>query len=269
MKMMRHRDSSAAKRQQVVWRNTMIVATILCATALLCRPVRVALSGALYSFAPSVWGVRTTTVEVKDGFFANLQIKRSLEYDNSVLREDVSRMQAKVLDRNLLAERVLRLEDALGREGVDNRVYADVLVGPRQSAYDILVIDAGEEHGVAVGDPVVYSGSGVIGEITEVHAASSKVKLYSSPVGELHVLVGADAVPGVAHGRGMGNFDVKLPKGTPVVVGEPVVLAGGKLILGIVGQIEEEPALPFVNVLFRTSFNITEIRSVEVITNNH
>lgn len=235
------------------------------AFSLLCSPVRAVLTEVLYSVAPSVWKTRSTAMGVEDGIFANFQIKRSLAFENAALREEVSRMQALVLDRNLLEERVFKLEEALGRTSNDNRVSAEVLSVPLRSPYDILVIDAGEDHGIAVGNSVVYAGSGAIGETVEVYGSSSKVKLYSSPTGERLVLVGKNAIPGAAHGRGMGNFEVRLPKGSGVSVGDTVVMPKGGLILGIVGLVEEEPTLPFVNVLFRTTFNISDIRSVEVI----
>lgn len=244
---------------------TLLVIVAIGAFVLFCSPVRIALSRVLYFVAPSVWGVRADVVDAENGFWANLRIKRSLVYENAVLHEDVARMQAQVLDRNLLEEKVLKLEEALGRAGSDNRVSAKVLSGPGQSPYDILVIDAGSDQGVGVGDFVVYAGAGVIGETAEVYPSSAKVKLYSSGGEEHLVLIGEKAIPVMAHGRGAGNFEAKLPKGSPVAVGDSVVLSQGNLVLGVVGLVSEEQSLPFVNVFFRTLFNISEIRSVEVI----
>ncbi|MBI5400967.1 MAG: rod shape-determining protein MreC [Candidatus Yonathbacteria bacterium] len=224
-----------------------------------------AVSQALYIVAPSIWGMREETEATADGFWAIFRIKRSLVYENTMLHEEVARMQAQVLDRNLLEEKVLKLEEALGRVNGDNRVTADVLSFPGYSLYDILTIDAGTEHGIALGNQVVYAGAGIVGEIAEVYPSSAKVKLYSSPIEEYAVLVGNSMIPGVAHGRGMGNFEAKLPKGSLVFAGDTVVVPKGNLVLGVVASLEEEPALPFINVFFRTSFNIAEIRSVEVI----
>lgn len=258
---MRRHDNLLLSRRNIA----LIALVAISAFVLLCAPVRIALSRGLYAIAPNMWHARAGAGEAEDGFFANFRIKRSLVYENTILHEEVARMQTQVLDRNLLEEKVLKLEEALGRAGSDNRVSADVLAGPGQSPYDILAIDVGAEHGVSVGDPVVYAGAGVIGEIAEVYPSSAKVKLYSSGGEEHAVLVGSKAIPGVAHGRGMGNFEAKLPKGSPVVVGDLAVVPGGTLVLGVVGLVEEEPSLPFMNVFFRTSFNIAEIRSVEVI----
>lgn len=261
MKTMRRQDNLFINGKNLA----LIAIVAVGAFTLLYSPVRGAISQMLYTIAPSVWGTRAGVGEIEDGFWANFRIKRLLVHENTTLHEEVARMQTQVLDRNLLAEKVLKLEETFGRIGNDNRVSAYVLSVPWQSPYDILVIDAGAEHGIVVGDQVVYVGAGVIGEIAEVYTSSAKVKLYSSPREEHAVLVGEKYVPGVAHGRGMGNFEVKLPKGTLVAVGDTVLLPEGNLVLGVVGLVEEEPALPFVNVFFRTSFNIAEIHSVEVV----
>jgi len=259
--MMRLRDNSLLRGKNLA----LIIFVAISIFALSYNPVRTALSQVLYIVAPSIWKTRAVALESGDTFLTNFKIKRSLVYENIILREEVARMQVQVLDRNLLSEKVLKLEDALGRAGSDNRVSAEVLSSPRWSPYDILGIDAGSDHGIALGDLVVYANAGVIGVVAEVYPTSAKVKLYSSPGEENIVFIGPKSTPSSAHGRGMGNFEAKLPKGSVVEKGDIVVLPKGNLILGTVGLVEEEPALPFVNVFFRTPFNIADIHEVEVI----
>ena len=235
------------------------------AFALLYAPVRGALTSMAYNTAPGIWRFGENIHDAWTAVSVNFHIKRSLLHENEVLHEDVARMQTQVLDRNLLEERVTKLEEALGRAGSDSRVVADVLVSPSQTPYDTLVIDAGTEHGIAVGDRVVYAGAGVVGEVTEAYESSAKVKLYSFPGEEQSVSIGSHAVPGVVRGRGMGNFEVKVSQGSLVAQGDEVRTSGGNLILGTVGSVEEKPAEPSARVLFRTLFNIAEIRSVEVL----
>ncbi len=253
---------------QIRRRNLVLAVFILLgAFVLLYAPVRGAISQTIYTGAPSVWRLGGEVSDTWSSFWGGFAIKRSLVYENNMLKEEVSRMQVNVLDRNMLEEEVAQLKEALGRVSEDNRVTANVLVGPRWSLYDTLIIDAGAENGIVTGDRVVYSGAGVIGEITEVYDNASKVKLYSSPGEEQAVVIGALAVPAVAEGRGMGNFEAKVPQGSLVIVGDEVRIPAGNLILGIVGSVEENKVLPFIRVLFRTTFNIAEVRSVEVIVN--
>lgn len=258
--MLRH-DKLKLRRKNLA----LALLVVVSAFSLLYGPVRVAVSQTIYIVAPVVWKLGSAAGDTWNNFFAGFRIKRSLLYENNLLKEEVSRMQANVLDRNILEEKVVKLKEALGRVSEDNRVVAEVLAGPGWSPYDILVIDAGKENGIMVGDRVVYSGAGVIGEIAELYDTSAKVKLYSSP-GEKHaVVVGAQAVRATAEGRGMGNFEARVPQGSVIVVGDKVLISTGNLILGVVGSVNEDKVLPFVRVLFRTTFNIGEVRTVEVI----
>ncbi len=260
MKATYRRDSAHNTR-----RITLGVVIIFFTLILLFDPTRSMFSRAAYSVAPWVWGIGGSAQSSWSTFWGEVQSKASLVSENKLLREEIDRMQVQVLDRNLLEERVIDLEGTLGRAGVDNRVSARVLVGAGRSPYDILVIDAGTDEGVSVGDQVAYAGSGVIGEISEVYSSSSKVKLYSSPGEEVRVLIGN--VPAIASGRGLGNFTAKIPQGSLVVEGEQVLLEGSNFIIGKIGAIEEKPAEPYIRVYFRSPFNISGIRSVEVIKN--
>ena len=280
-KMTHHRSSPQFSRKIV----SLVVLVVISAFVLFYAPMRAMLTQALYTVAPGVWNIGGTASDAWGSFTTNFRIKRSLVYENGTLRAEIDRMQAQVLDRNLLEEKVMKLEEALGRAGSDNRVVASVLVGPGRSPYDTLVIDAGKKDGVEEGflvaasehtvngkvvdDVVVYAGAGAIGTIAEVSDSSAKVKLYSSSGQEHLVLVGANAIPATARGRGMGNFEAKLPQGSTVSLGDTVLFPDDNLILGTVQLVEEEPSLPFITVFFRTPFNIADIRSVEVLTGSH
>ncbi len=258
-----HHDKLQLRRKNIV----LAVLVLVSAFVLLYGPVRGAISQTIHTGAPAVWRFGGAFGDTLNSFLGGFQSKRSLVLENNTLKEEVNRMQANMLDRNILKERVIRLEEAFGRMGEDNRVVADVLAGPGWSPYDTLIIDAGAENGIMVGDRVVYAGAGVIGEIAELYDTASKVKLYSSHGEEYEVFVGQQSIPSVAKGRGMGNFEVKVPHGSLVIVGDEVLMPNGNLILGIVGSVEEDRILPFIRVLFRTTFNIAEVRSVEVIVN--
>lgn len=240
----------------------------ICIAGFLYAPTRNMLTEGVSTIAVTVWGAGNAISSSWNSLATNFQTKEVLMNENESLHEEMSRMQAQVLDRNLLAEKVARLEESLGRSRSDNRVTAEVVVGPGRSPYDTLVIDAGAEQGINTGDAVVYAGSGVIGEIVEVTSFSAKVKLYSSPGEEHDVVVGSHNFPVIALGRGMGNFEARVPQDSVVSIGD-AVLSKESLILGIVSLIEEKPAEPFKRIFFRVPFNIIGIRSVEVIVNKH
>ncbi len=233
---------------------------------LLYGPSRSAISKVVYGVAPGVWNGGGVISDKEASFLSGFRSNVNISNENKLLREQVMRMETQILEQNFLREEVLGLSEALGRAGVDKRVTAKVIVGQGRSPYDTLIIDAGTEHGIRAGDSVVYASVGVIGIIVEAYPSSSKAKLFSSPGEEVLVFIGAQSVPANAKGRGMGNFEAQVPQGSKISIGEEVKsMPQGNLFLGIVGAVEENPAEPFVRVLFRTSFNITEIGSVEVL----
>ena len=252
-------------------RTTLLTGISVCAlgiAVLLLPPVRSVISGGVYRIAPGLWEAGDTTKRMVGNFFSAFEAKESLGEENRILREELSLMQIRVLDRNLLEDRVVELEEMLGRTRSDNRVIARVLAMPgRWSPYDMIVIDIGEDHGVLVGNRVMY-GNSVVGEVSEVHAQSAKVQLLSSPGDELSVLIGTTTIPAIARGRGMGNFEARIPQGNTVLAGENVITPEN-LIIGTVGAVIEHESMPFIRILFTTPFNITEMRTVEVVRGSH
>lgn len=260
MKATYRRDNSPAKKKLL----TLVIIIITSSFVLFFGPVRGAISQAVYFTAPGLWNMGGTVGASWNAFWGELRLRRSLVHENEALQEEVARMQAQMLDRNLLEERVVELEGKLGRVGSDDRVMARVLAGPGRSPYDTLVIDAGTKQGIQVFDRVVYAGAGVIGVVVETYPTSAKVNLLSSPGKETAVVIGSQSIPSTARGRGMGNFEAKVPQGSIVAVGDNVFIPGENMILGIVGSIEEKPAEPFIHIFFRMPFNLSVVRSVEV-----
>lgn len=269
-KMTLHQNNQLASHQRRVWTRGLVIGFLSVAIGvfvLLYAPLRSVVTNAVYSIAPFVWETGNKTESALGTFLANLKDKDTIVEENEKLNNDISVMEVKVLDRNLLAEKVTMLEEALGRSRNDDRVVASVLVGVGRSPYDTIVIDAGEKEGVIVGNVVVYSGSGVIGEVVETTPYTSKIKLHSSPGEEHRVTIGLYHIPSLAIGRGMGNFEAKVPQNSIVSVGDNILTAKNNLILGTVLLIEEKPEEPVKRIFFRAPFNITEIQNVEVILN--
>lgn len=264
-KMIHRQGSLLLKRKSLV----LIVVLVVIFASLLFVPTRGFLTQTTYSIAVGIWSGGNLVTNAARSFITNFKDKNLLENENSALKAELSRLQALALDRNLLSEKVASLEESLGRPGSDNRVAADVVAGPRHSPYDTLVIDAGTEQGISVGNMVVYAGSGVVGEIVEVSGSTAKVKIYSSSGVETSVAIGEKHIPVTAVGRGMGNFEARVPQDSIVLVGDTVTSIKGSLILGNVALVEENTAKPFKSVFFRVPFNITEMQSVEVLVDKH
>ncbi|MEK7539000.1 MAG: rod shape-determining protein MreC [Patescibacteria group bacterium] len=266
MEQIRRRDNNRTRRK-------IITGSALCALGLfvlLIPGVRAPFSRTVYMVAPSVWEWGDGIGKAVSLFVATTKERQVLIFENEALKGDFARMEALVLDRNLLEERVAILEESLGRKGNDNRILAKVLWVPGRTPYDTFVVDVGSEQEVSLGDLVVYAGAGVVGEVMEVYERSAKIKLYSFPGETREVLVGEAEIPGTAVGRGMGNFEVKIPRDSLVLSGDWVFLpphttGQDKFILGTVGFVEKKPEESFDHILFRAPFNTAEIQTVEVL----
>lgn len=243
----------------------MLIAIVaISLVALSYTPTRGAITSAVFMVAPSVWKIEDSVSSYLGTLSVNFRAKDVLYSENVILREEISRMQIQVLDRNLLKEKTDSLLETLGRKDGDNRIVANVLVGPK-FLYGTLVVDVGSDAGVSVGNLVVYSGSGVIGEVVEVGKSSSKVTLYSSIGKEYSVFVGSNSIPSTARSRGMGNFEATVPVGSNISVGDSVTSADGKLIFGTISLVEEIQTEPIERLFFRLPFNTALIRTVEII----
>lgn len=261
MKTTYRHDNTEAKKRFFVLLGTALLGGLV----LLYPPLRNGVTGIFYKLTPSAWDEGNTAESNTVGFFGGFQSRQILSEENKNLQDEVLRMQAQVLDRNLLAEKVAQLEERFGRIERDDRVVANVLAGPGRISYDTLIIDAGSAQGIEQSDNVAYAGAGVIGRVVEVYESSAKIRLYSSPQEEPFVLIGKRAIPVRAQGKGMGNFEAFVPEDSQVVLGDEVTLPGTMLVLGTVDAIERRPDQPFSRVLFRSPFNISSITTVEVI----
>ncbi len=248
-------------------RRTLLLIGVLFvgAVVLLISPVRGSIGRVIYTTAPTLWDFGGDVGMAWHAFWGSFHERQDLVLQNKALEDQVNRMAAHVLDRNVLAERVLELEGVLGRAEYQKHLPARVLTRPGSGWYDTFIVDQGKNASVAEGDTVVYSGSVLIGYVAEVYPTSSKVFLYSSPGRETSVLLGSTKTPGTAEGRGMGNFLAHVPQGNNLLVGDPVRLQGSDLLLGFVGTIREEPTKPFTEILFRLPVNIAEMDVVEIL----
>lgn len=240
---------------------------VLLAGILLYPPARSFAGNIVHGGASYLWSAERGIKDIVGGIFAAVRSKTSLADEAELLRQENTRLQAQVLDRNLLFEEVARFEERAGRNKGDNRLYARVLGGATRSAYDTFLVDVGSDQGVVVGNRVVYVGSATVGEVVEVSSQFSKIQLYSSPGLEQEAIISSTKTSIVAEGKGMGNFEAHVPEDSLVHIGDIVVSQNGDFILGTVEEIERKPASPFVRIFFRLPFNTSEVRSVEIIKN--
>lgn len=197
-------------------------------------------------------------------FVLYLKSKKSLSEENQKLKEEINNLVSLNADRNSLLEENTILQEKIGRSDTKEYVFANVLERPGFSPYDFLVVDIGASKGISVGNKVFYNNF-VLGEVVEVGTNVSKIELFSAPGKLTEVLMGDKKMPVKATGQGGGVFEVLLPKGIDVKVGDAVVLSEDvKKIFGFVGGLSDNDSDSLERVFFSLPVNIYEINLVSI-----
>jgi len=212
-----------------------------------------------------IWITENTLKEKTINPFDFLASKKNLLIINKQLQENIEEDKLMLADRNLLLKENIELKELMGRLKENNMVLASVITKPNASVYDSLIVDAGKNLGIKKGDKVFVSGDILMGEIVKVNRKTSKVELYSSFGEKISVSVGLSNIDAIAIGRGGGNFEIKLPRGVDVKIGDPVFMKGiNAVVLGSIEKIIFVLALLDFPLLFKSPINLFELQWVQI-----
>lgn len=185
-----------------------------------------------------------------------------LKLENESLRRNLVLMQGIAKDNKELRSIFGQSEEA------EKPVLAQVIFTTETFPYSVLVVDLGSKNTrvpFKVGDFIVAENNVLIGRLAEISSYTSKAKLLSAHGEEVAVTIGENNIPATAMGKGSGNFEISLPKGAEVKVGDKVISPAHKnYLLGIVGAIRRSDADPFQTILFKTPVNLLELKWVEI-----
>lgn len=132
-------------------------------------------------------------------------------------------------------------------------------------AYDELIIDAGFDRGVSTSSIAYAVGDIPIGKVIEVYSETSKVLLFSSPNERHEVQVGPKYASATAVGLGGGQYEVELPRGLNIALGDFVIaLDLGQKPLGKIMHIDSDPSLTFEKIIFSMPVNMYEMKWVKI-----
>ncbi len=219
----------------------------------------------LQGIALPFWKTRTAVVETVSPYQSAFTSKRALFTENEDLKSKLSEIEAKMQNYQTLLDENTQLKEAFGRKESGEQLLAAILVKPGQSLYDTLIVDAGTDLGVAVGQKVFSDGNILIGEVAEVYAHSSKIKMYSSAGEKLSVIISGKDITTEAEGRGGGNFEMIFPRDVDIPKGTEVVLPGiHPYLVGLVDDIISDPRDPLQKVLLRSPVNVQELKFVQI-----
>lgn len=189
---------------------------------------------------------------------ALLEENRLLSDELAIARLAVIREEAFKNENDAL--RALFLREPKGERGI----LAEVLLRPPSSPYDTLVLDAGVEAGVSVGNRVVAEGF-LVGEITRADRASSVATLWSQSGRSFDAAI-PEKFSGRAEGYGSGNFYIRVPRDTKIIEGDIVTApALGDFLLGRVKSVVRDEKNPFVDVYAESPLSLRTVRFVEIV----
>lgn len=193
--------------------------------------------------------------------------KSSLYLENQNLKSKLGENEARMANYNSILNENIILKEILGRSGERQLVLSAILGKPNQSPYDTLIIDAGANQGLEVGDTVFARGDVPIGRIAEVYPNSSNVILFSNRGEKTQVIISNNSIFMEVVGRGGGNFEMILPRDITLVKGDQVTLPGiNPFVVAIVETIISDPRDPFTKALLVSPVNIQELKFVVVET---
>jgi len=198
--------------------------------------------------------------------FSFFESKQKLKKENDILKSELVALELASISSKLLAEENRLLKEILGRFSEKEFILASVISKPNHSPYDTLILDVGEKDGIKENELVMSGDTFVIGAVSEVYGKSSKVTLFSNPGNIMQVLVGTEAIPAEAKGKGGGNFEIILPRDLLVKEEDVVTVPEMSInILGTVGHIKKDPNDSFQTILLRTPVNISELKWVQIV----
>lgn len=230
-------------------------------------------SGAVLAAGRPLWFIEDRIGQGFSFLTSGLRSKAALQSENMALKQENAFLKNEVADRDLITEQNNMLRIALGRMDKPGQlIFANVLTEPAFAGYDTLIIDAGSKQGIKTGNKVQLSNGTIIGSVERIQTGSARVILLSNPGSENPVIIGnaSSTITATATGLGTGNFQIKLPKGVTVSLGEPIRLAGtGTTVLSTIEKIENDPADSFQQIYFKLPIPPNDISSVFIDPTNH
>ncbi|MCX6757644.1 MAG: rod shape-determining protein MreC [Candidatus Nomurabacteria bacterium] len=192
--------------------------------------------------------------------------KNTLYQENQNLKTQILESQADRANYSSVVDENIKMKEILGRKAENMKiVLAGILAKPNRSLYDTLVIDAGSNQGIKIGNTVFAIGNIPIGKVSEVYAKSANVILFSSPKENTEVTISGKDIAISAVGRGGGNFEIILPRDLVIDLGTEIDLPGiNHYVLGTVATIVSDPRDSFQKAILVSHVNIQNLKFVEV-----
>lgn len=211
-------------------------------------------------FAPNFfWQVFTPVFHSADALAAQGHSFLNSFGDTAALalkNEQLTNENAALASENeALARRVADISALSGSQAAEG-IIAGVVARPPESPYDTLVIAAGSDAGVVIGQEVFGAGGVPLGVISSVLADFSRATLFSAPGVATSGWVGDASVPITIFGAGAGALNASVARSANIAIGDMVFVPGpGRLPLGSVARVESDPSSPSATLRIQPALN--------------
>ena len=218
-----------------------------------------------------VGAVVATPFNAIGNVFTNLSAPQETLSELKKQNEELTSELAQLTEAEKTAE---RLESLLGLQSTYNlQSTAARIIGPTGDAWSQTVtIDKGSANGFEIGMPVCNSG-GVIGQIIEVSAATSTVRLINDENSGVSAMVQSTRAQGILQGQPDGTLMLSyVPADADVKVGDVIITSGlgGRfpkgLPLGTVSSVSRAANATYYTIVVRAISTAESNEEVLVIT---
>ena len=176
-----HRAPRIARRRAIVF-SVLVGISMILMIASATAPVAEVQRGLAFALAPFAEAVNGVGREVRSVVDAAAEIDR-LRRENATLRADNDRLEQRNRTLDALAAENEELTALLAiRNTLDySTVAARVISRELADVSRVVMIDAGSDDGIEVGDVVVGAGGALVGRVTELGASAARVTLINDP----------------------------------------------------------------------------------------
>ncbi len=186
---------------------------------------------------------------------------------NKNLEEQIASYQAALIELDQVKQENQLLRKELNYAPTESTsITAQIIGKPNHSLFNSMVIDAGTDQGVEIGQLVVAYGALGVGQVVAVSTSTATVELFGAPAFEGEVLLSTKGITVPAKGKGTGNFEIHIPREVEVSDGDLLAFPQNPSVtIGVVKSIIFDPRDPFQTVLARLPVNVQELRFVRVL----
>lgn len=152
-------------------------------------------------------------------------------------------------------------------------IFAKIASRPPESPYDSILVDAGAEEGVTVGQEAFgllaqtsQRGGGIpLGVVSSVGRHFARITLFSAPRMVLSGWVGHTSIALILHGEGGGAMSASVSRSVALKVGDTVYAPGpAQLPVGTIVRVDSDPSSPSVALRIAPLLNPFSIMWVEL-----